>query len=194
MNIKNAITATAMLVASNISFADQLFHPVTGDLVLDTDTAEYSSSCTNNELSLNDDGSMDLVYNNFNVIGGTPEFDKTCQFKIKLNVPSGWIVRVTTEAAIGGNYVAPALVSFQHEVAGKVRQAAFNYFPAGFNSYVLNQELDHIGHSVCNEETMTLKTVSNIVALSNGAFVNVNNGAIDGETTAWRYHFQFDPC
>lgn len=189
MRIKNLFTTATLLLASATAFADPYHHPETGDLVFDTDSVEFSNDCLSSEVSFND-GSLDVVYKGVEAVAGS---SRTCQMKIDINVPDGWLVYIYTESAVTGNYIAPALASFEHTVAGTSRQAAFKYFPEGAGSYMLDQELEEIGFSTCGE-SMRLKTVANVVALGAGTYVSAVSGSLNGETLAWRYHFLWERC
>lgn len=195
MSIKNTISTVVIALSSSIACADSYFHPVTKDLVFDESSVEFSENCGFSEVSFNEDGSLDLVYNDFIAIATGSEVENlVCQFKIDVAVPAGWKVKVSTEAGVGGNHVGTNIASFSHTVAGTVKEAGFKYL-LGDGAFVIEESLKTIGSSACGKD-LTLKTVANLIAIGNDGFslVNLNNGSLNGTTSSWKYHWSWEAC
>lgn len=197
MIFNKKLMAVAIVFLSGVNaYADTFKHPVTKDVVFDEDSIEFSDFCGYSEVSFNEeDGSLDLVYDDFIAIAtGEEVVNKVCQFKIDLDIPKGWKLDIETEAGIGGNHVGKNIASFSHTFGGDVRQAGFKYL-IGDGAFTISQELEDIGTSGCGEN-ITLKTVANIIAIGDGDFslINLNNGALSGTASAWRYHLNWSPC
>ncbi len=192
MKAKYSTSLLMTFFVTSLTYAGGLYHPYTGDLVVDEDSVEFSVDCGDEtNVTFNDDGSIDFVYDFI------AEFDvdsrKACQVKVDVEAPYGWKPVLSTESSISGFYFGKSYVVLEHTLAGTSVAGEFEYFTDSVGTYALSQESNQV-MGYCGG-TVTLKTVVSLRSLEAGGFIEVLSGALNGETSYnHKYHIGWVHC
>jgi hypothetical protein len=196
MNMKHLLIATLTLT-SLPSLASFNQPP---KLSVDQDRIEFlgnGCSAADTFVSVNDDGSFDLLFTNLFVQSFSDAFEtQACVLKFPLQVPRHTKLAISRVGVAGLADIpdphGKGLVTLRHTLSGTVGGAAIGQFEGNeLAQDVLLEKAFRPSWTQCATGEILFKT--SIVVRANGenSFVSIDEGAHNGYI---RYHYHLQPC